>query len=59
MVDFYLQSSTLPPNWKNLLKNSREKVTEEQCRLSLEWLYSSDTTTPITTTDQSKIDTTI
>ena len=35
----YLESSNTPPNWQDLLANSSEQATDEQQRLSFEWLH--------------------
>ena len=35
----YLESSKTPPNWQDLLANSTEQATDEQQRLSFEWLH--------------------
>jgi hypothetical protein len=57
----YIEKSEVPPNWANLVENSREKVTEEDYNLAKMWLFpeakigditlqdTNNTTTPRTT----------
>ncbi len=35
----YMEKSEVPPNWANLVENSREKVTEEDYNLAKMWLF--------------------
>jgi hypothetical protein len=35
----YMEKSEVPPNWDNLVENSREKVTEEDYNLAKMWLF--------------------
>jgi hypothetical protein len=35
----YMEKSEVPPNWANLLENSREKVTEEDYNLAKMWPF--------------------
>ncbi len=34
-----MEKSEVPPNWANLVENSREKVTEEDYNLTKMWLF--------------------
>jgi hypothetical protein len=34
-----MEKIEVPPNWANLVENSREKVTEEDYNLAIMWLF--------------------